>query len=107
MPRTMNAGPIPYRPLGLIANALEEVGLVVSYSYDDLVFVDSTVVLIKMCEKPDEVLLYVNTDCDMETAKELEIQLIVAARKEGLQLSYAGKFSLKEKADKEIEVVFS
>ena len=103
----MNAGPIPYRPLGLIANAVEEVGLVVSYSYDDLVFVDSTVVLLKMCEKPDEVLLYANTDCEEAVAKELEIQLIVAARKQGLQLSYAGKYTLKEKKNKEIEVLFS
>jgi hypothetical protein len=102
----MNIGSIPYRPLGLIANAVEEVGLIVSYSYEDLIFVDSTVVLLKMYEKPYEVLLYSNTDCNEEDAKDLEIRLTIAARKQGLQLSYAGKFSLKEKADKELDITF-
>lgn len=102
----MNTVSIPYRPLGLIANAIEEVGLLVSYSYEDLVFVDSTVVLLKMCEKPEEVLLYSNTDCSEKETGDLKIRLIVAARKQGLNLSYAGKFSLKEKANKELDVTF-
>jgi hypothetical protein len=102
----MNSDPIPYRPLGLIANALEEVGLSVSYAYEDLIFVESTVVLVKMCETPEDVLLYTNETCPEEDIKDLDSRLTISARKQGLNLSYAEKFKLNQKEEKKLDVTF-
>lgn len=30
---------VPYRPLGLVKEALEQIGIEVSYAYEDLVFI--------------------------------------------------------------------
>lgn len=97
---------IPYRPLGLIANTIEETGLSVSYSYEDLIFVESNVILLRMCENPKEVLLYSNENCAEADAKDLEIRMVIAARKEGLQMSYSGKFKLEQLPDKEVNISF-
>lgn len=103
---SMNSEPIPYRPLGLVANALEEIGLSVSYAYEDLIFVESTVVLVKMCETPEDVLLYTNKTCSEQDAKDLEARLSIAARKQGLSMNYGGQFKLNQKEEKKLDVTF-
>lgn len=102
----METKAIPYRPIGLIANAVEEAGLNVSYFYENLIFVESNVILLKMCEDPKEVLLYSNENCAESDAKDLEIRIAFAARKEGLQVSYSGKFKLDQLQNKEVKITF-
>ena len=52
---------INYRPLGYVMEILESVGLPVSYSYDDLVFVENNSLLIKFNdEEAKQLHLYFN-----------------------------------------------
>lgn len=104
--KVMKSEPIPYRPLGLVANALEDCGLSVSYAYEDLIFVESTVALIKMCEKPEDIILYINSECPEQEAGSLEARLTTAARRQGLSLSTGGRFKLNQKAEKELDITF-
>ena len=86
---------IPYRPLGLVINLLEEAGLVYSYCYEDLVFVESSVVLFRMGERPSDVFLYRHVDCPDRDAEDLEIKLVLASKKDGLTLIPSGRYQLK------------
>lgn len=97
---------IPFRPLGLVVNLLEQVGLVYSYCYEDLVFVESSVVLFRMGTTPSDVFLYFNSECLENPAKDLEIKLIMASKEEGLTLIPSGRFRLKQSGETSVDVEF-
>ncbi len=85
---------------------LEEAGLVYSYCYEDLVFVESSVVLFKMGENSREVFLYNHVDCPQKDADDLEIKLSLSASQEGLMLIPYGKYKLKPGAKNQIDIEF-
>jgi hypothetical protein len=100
---------INFRPLGHVMEILESVGLPVSYSYDDLVFVENNSLLVKFNDDNDkELLLYFNKDLDVNVAGELEYALMDAALDKGFQFVNSGTYSLteKDKAKEELELVF-
>lgn len=103
---TVNPKTVPHRPLGLVINMLEEAGLVYSYCYEDLVFVESSIVLFRMGEIPEEVFLYASTECPEKTATDLQIRLALAAKKEGLTLIPSGKYEIQQGEDQKINLKF-
>ena len=105
-PVIVNIKTIPHRPLGLVINLLEEAGLVYSYCYEDLVFVESSVVLFKMGDIPEEIFLYTSTECPESTATDLQIRLTLAAKAEGLKLVPSGKYRIEQGEDQKIDLQF-
>jgi len=85
---------------------LEEAGLVYSYCYEDLVFVESSIVLFRMGEIPEEIFLYASTECPEKTATDLQIRLTLAAKKEGLTLIPSGKYEIQQGENQEIDLKF-
>ncbi|MGQ1785465.1 MULTISPECIES: hypothetical protein [unclassified Saccharicrinis] len=98
-----------YRPLGYVMEILESVGLPVSYSYDDLVFVENNSVLVKFNDEDEKMLyLYFNKDLDLDAAYEIEKTLMEAGLDKGYSFVNSGKYSVrqKEEAKEELELVF-
>ncbi|MCW3807158.1 hypothetical protein [Plebeiibacterium marinum] len=98
-----------YRPLGHVMEILESVGLPVSYSYDDLVFVENNSLLVKFNDDDEkELMLYFNKDLDPKVAVELESTLMEAALDKGFQFVNSGTYKVREKdkAKEELELVF-
>lgn len=98
-----------YRPLGYVMEILESVGLPVSYSYDDLVFVENNSLLIKFNDDNDKRLhLYFNDDLDPEAAVQLEYSLMNAAMDKGFQFIKSGSYIIrtKDNSKEELEVEF-
>lgn len=85
---------------------LETAGLVYSYCYEDLVFVESSIVLFQMGDLPADIKVYFLVDCPETAAQDLEIKLTLAAKTEGLRLTLAGKYKLAESGKNEIQVEF-
>ncbi len=100
---------MPYRPLGYVMEILESVGLPVSYSYDDLVFVENNSLLVKFNDEDTKQLyLYFNKDLDPNVANQLEPVLMEAAYDKGYTFINSGTYSVKQKdeAKEELELVF-
>lgn len=98
-----------YRPLGYVMEILESVGLPVSHSFDDLVFVENNSLLVKFNDENEKQLsLYFNNDLDSEVAVQLEFNLTQAALSKGFKFVNAGKYKIREKdRDKEeLELIF-
>ncbi len=100
---------LSYRPLGYVMEILESVGLPVSYSYDDLVFVENNSLLVKFNDDNErELHLYFNKDLDPNVAGQIEFTLMEAALDKGYQFVNSGKYEIKQKeeAKEELELIF-
>ena len=98
----------PFRELGEIIDMIATTGLDVSYAYEDLVFSEHSVFIIKFDDtKKKSLHLYFNNDCDDDAAGEIKQKLIQASTEKGLDLVLKGSFRLNQKeSTEEIEVAF-
>ena len=100
---------INYRPLGYVMEILESVGIPVSFSYDDLVFVENNSLVVKFNDENDKQLfLYFNKDLDLKVANELEKSLMNVAIEKGFSFVNSGKYSIRQKSEEkeELELMF-
>ncbi len=98
-----------YRPLGYLMEILESVGLPVSYSYDDLVFVENNSILVRFNdEDAKQLFFYFNKDLETHVEEPLEKSLMEAALDKGFTFINSGHYDVqqKEEGKEEIEIVF-
>ena len=97
-----------FRPLGEIIDIVSVTGLDVSYAYEDLVFSEHSVFIIKFDDTiKDSLHLYFNSDCDYHVASDIEQKLIKACVEKGMNLILKGSFKLKPNENsQEIEISF-
>jgi hypothetical protein len=94
-------------PVGKVMNWLEASDFKVSYLYEDLVFVESNAFLIHFDQsEPPEVQILTNSECDSVKAAELKGLLLIEAQKHEIKPVSAGRFTLSQKNDEEIEIWF-
>jgi len=98
---------IPYRPLGIITEAVEAMGLEVTYAYDDLVFVEHNAFLLRMGEKGEQVYLYFNEDSNSDSRGEMTRQLASQASPKGLQIMNSGTYVMKPRDDEQLDIHFN
>lgn len=89
----MNAE-VPYRPLGLIKELLENLGFSITHYYDDLIFTEHNAFLLQMEKKGKDITLVFNTDCKTDTRESITQALTVAGLEVGLHLSPQGSYKL-------------
>lgn len=94
---------IAHKPLGLVKMLAESLGLDITYSYDDLVFVSHDHFLFRFPEKSDELALHFNVECPQAAREELDRHIREAALAQGLHLVRQGDYALT--ADKENQTV--
>lgn len=84
---------IPYRPLGLIKEILENQGFPVTHCYEDLIFVEHNAFLLQMGDTGEEVNLVFNVDCDTDKRQEIAHALSPAGLQFGLRITVKGTYS--------------
>lgn len=96
------------RPLGIATEIIQETGLNVTYTYDDLVFIEHNPFMIQFNDDNFKNLkLFFNIDCEQKTAGKLEAQLNNAASQRGFTITTSGKFEMKQKeGTEEIDIKF-
>lgn len=94
------------RELGKITALLADLGLEVTYAYDDLVFVQHSAFLLQFTDKADVLKLFTNTECDPGEANEAAANMIPACDKGGFTVEPAGKFSLAQNEDETLRIEF-
>ena len=85
---------------------VEEMGLEITYAYDDLVFVEHSAFLFQFLKKRT-LALYFNKDCPDNDAIRLEQQIKSIGEKNNMTITRKGKFSISQKENEEIlDIVF-
>jgi hypothetical protein len=99
---------VPYRALGKVRNIFAATGLEITYAYDDLVFSDKSVFIVRFDNQIDSVLhLYFNNDCDKTEVKKFENELINASKTEGFTMGTIGSFSMDQiEGSEELSISF-
>ncbi|WP_321403636.1 hypothetical protein [Maridesulfovibrio sp.] len=96
------------RPLGITKDILESIGLNITHTYDDLVFVENNPFLIQFDdENPSYLKIFFHADCTDEAVSEIEKLLIDAASKRDFSIAISGRFDMEQKeGTEEIELKF-
>ena len=99
--------PVPYRPLGHIRNILSEMGLDVTYTYDDLVYVEHNAFLLRFGEQGEMVHLYFNTESDAQDRGTITTTLQSAGKKWQIHILRSGTYTMTPlPGDNHIEIAF-
>ena len=99
---------VVFRPLGIAKDIVEEMGLTISFEYDDLVFIESNAFLVQFDEDNTKNLkLYINKEMATPKKEKLfnDFQRGCAARE--FEATYIGAFEIREKegAESELEIL--
>jgi hypothetical protein len=93
---------IPFRPLGKVMELASSTGLEVTYAFDDLVFSEHSLFIIRFDKKNETLIhVYFNRDCEENTAKEIWQTLFNGALKQKLKINNSGKFQITPKIESE------
>lgn len=98
---------LPYRPLGIITEVIEAMGLDVTYAYDDLVFIEHNAFLLRMGEQGEQVYLFFNEESAPDSRGEVKKQLAEHASPKGLQILSRGTYVMKPREDDQIDIHFN
>lgn len=91
-----------FRPLGIAKEIIEAAGLHVTYTYDDLVFIEHNPVIIQFDDRDKKNLkVYFNVDCETNAAEKIEKRLNDAAVEREFTIVKRGEFEMAQKKGKE------
>ena len=95
-----------FRPLGIVKEIIEAIGMEVTYTYDDLVFIEPNTIIVQFDDKDKKNLnLYFNVDCEDAAAEKIEKKLNNAAVEREFSITNVGKFEMAQKKGvEEIEI---
>lgn len=85
---------VPYRPLGLVKEMLEQMGVEVSYAYDDLVFMEHNYFLLQFGEVGEALYFYANRETVDSDVQSSFTQIQAVARAQGIILQHRGSYRI-------------
>lgn len=94
------------RPLGKVTAALADLGLEVTYAYDDLVFVQHSAFMLQFTDEPHKLKLMINTECVPAEANEVAANIILALDRVGMDVTPVGRFFLSQNDDETLNIEF-
>jgi len=97
---------LPYRPLGVVKQLLEEIGAEITYAYDDLIFLQHNPVLLQFGEVGEMLFFYANVETPEETASQMFTAILEKAATEGITLIHRGRYRLSEGEDENLNLEF-
>lgn len=99
---------IQFRPLGEILEIIQQIGFDISYAYDDLLFSEHNVFIIRFDQSGNKkVWLYFNEDCDIARRKSIGDQLKSAFLSKKVEIQHGGLFSVQQiEGKEELELKF-
>jgi hypothetical protein len=97
---------LPYRPLGVVKQVLEEIGLEMTYAYEDLIFIQHNPVLLQFGKVGEILFFYANVEtADME-AGQLCTLIQAKAGGQGITLLHRGRYRLSEADGERLSLEF-
>ena len=95
-----------FRPLGIAKEIIQAAGMQVTYTYDDLVFIEHSPVIVQFDDENKKNLkVYFNVDCETAAAEKIEKKLKDAATEREFTITITGEFEMAQKRGvEEIEI---
>ena len=87
---------LPYRPLGLVKQFLEEIGIEVTYAFEDLIFIQHNPVLLQFGKVGEMLFFYTNVETGESEAAQLFAAIQAKAAIQGITLVQRGRYRLSE-----------
>lgn len=97
---------VPYRPLGLVKTALENLAVEITYVYEDLIFIEHNHFLLQFGEAGEQMSFYRNQEIDPEESKQQYAILTQALSTVNIALDHGGSYVLKEQDDGTMSLSF-
>ncbi|MGD9946932.1 MAG: hypothetical protein AB7U29_00475 [Desulfobulbus sp.] len=97
---------LAYRPLGVVKQLLEEIGIEITYAYEDLVFIQHSPILLQFGKKGEELFSYTNVDAVGEEASQIFAAIQAKVSGEGITLMHRGRYRLSEAEGENLSLEF-
>lgn len=97
---------VPYRPLGLVKEALEQIGIEISYAYEDLVFIQHNHFLLQFGKTGAILFYYANEETAAAAAQHFYREVQGALGVKGMTLVDRGRYRLTAGAGEELALAF-
>lgn len=97
---------IPYRPLGMITEVIEQMDLEVTYAYEDLVFISHNAFLLRMGDQGERVHLYFNQESHTDKRNPIQEQLTALGTLRGLKIVNSGTYTMVPREDDQMDIHF-
>lgn len=97
---------VPYRPLGIITEVIEQMDLEVTYAYEDLVFISHNAFLLRMGETGEKIHLYFNEESEVDKRDPILSQLTALGAERGLEILLSGTYAMKSGKDEQLDIHF-
>lgn len=95
------------KPLGIVKEVIESLGMGVSYVYDDLVFLEHNAFLLQFTDTVNEMMIHRNIEADKQYIQETVDMLKSAGLSCGLLFMNGHSYSIKQAGDENIQLEFS
>jgi hypothetical protein len=95
------------KPLGKITSILADLGLEVTYAYDDLVFVQHSAFLLQFTDKVNVLKLYTNSECDPKVTNQVASSMVIEFDRASFFLEPSGKYTLTQNEDETLRLAFA
>jgi len=94
------------KPLGLVSAVVAELGLSVTYVYEDLVFISHNAFLLQFTDKPNQALLYFNAECPDDEAEKLKAKIVSLGKAQDLEIIPKGRYELSQGEGENMDLRF-
>lgn len=98
---------LPYRPLGVVKQLLEEIGIEITYAYEDLVFIQHNPFLLQFGKVGEVLFFYANVEIEDSEADHLFSTVQAAAGNNGITtLIHRGRYRLSAEEGENLSLEF-
>lgn len=97
---------VPFRPLGMIAELLEDMALEVTYAFDDLIFVSHNAFLLQMGNVGKDVSLFFNEESDPAERGDIAQEVCDLGTERGLTIQDKGTFVMTPNKNDTLNIEF-
>jgi hypothetical protein len=97
---------LQYRPLGMVTEALEQIGIEVTYAYEDLIFIEHNHFLLQFGKTGEILFFYANVETPEEAARRFFREAQTAVSAKGISLLERGQYRLERGAGEELSLQF-
>jgi hypothetical protein len=94
------------KPLGRITAILADLGLEVTYAYDDLVFVQHSAFLLQFTEEHNALKLFINQECNPAEANNVASNMVLEFDQAGFSVTPTGRYALSQDTGTTLAVRF-
>ena len=95
-----------YRPLGVVKDMLEQIGIEVTYTYEDLVFIKHNSFMLQFGTTGEMLFYYTNIETHETEEKQLFAAVHTLANAQGFTLVHRGSYRLSAEDGEELRLSF-